>query len=195
MGETALSNQTYEAYLALEAESEVKYEFHDGFISAMAGGTPEHGLIAMNFSTGLNSEIQRNNKPCAVYSSDVKMRIEHTNRTFYPDASVVCDKAEKSTKDPQALTNPVLILEVLSESTAAFDRGAKFAHYRQIESLREYVLVSQNEPMVDTYYRTDDGTWEIQTITNITDKVVLKSLDCEIPMSDIYRMVPGISEA
>ena len=82
---------------------------------------------------------------CAIFTSDVKVHISSTNRTFYPDASIVCGPYEKSDKDPNAITNPLLILEVLSESTAAFDRGTKFTHYRQIRSLKEYVLISQDE--------------------------------------------------
>lgn len=192
MAEKALSNHTYEDYLALEAESDIKYEFHDGFIVAMAGGSPEHGLIAGNFISTVNGALSRGAKSCATFTSDVKVLIGATNRTYYPDASIVCGPYQRSPKDPNALTNPILILEVLSESKMAFDRGAKFAHYRQIPSLREYVLISQTEAMVDTYYRTDDGTWEIQTITGLSATVVLKSLQCEVQMAEIYRLVPGM---
>lgn len=192
MGEIALSNSTYQAYLALEAESDAKYEFHDGMITAMAGGTLEHGQIAMNAARALGNALEAANKPCITYSSDVKVHIASSRRTFYPDASIVCGKAIRSEKDPNALSNPILILEVLSDSTASFDRGAKFTHYRQMDSLKEYVLISQSEAMVDTYYRTEDGTWEINTITDLMALVRLKSIDCEIRMADIYRLVPGI---
>lgn len=193
MGEKAVSTYTYEAYLAVEEESDVKYEYHDGFIVAMAGGSPEHGQIAMNFGAELNGLFKSNNKGCRTYSSDVKVRIEASRRTFYPDLSVDCDQLEKSKKDPNAITNPILILEVLSDTTSEFDRGEKFAHYRQVTSLREYVLISQKEAMVDTYYRTDDGTWEIRTTTGLNASVMLKSVDCKIKMADIYRLVPDIS--
>lgn len=194
MGQKALSGYTYEDYLALEKQSDGKYEFHDGFIVAMAGGSPEHGQIGMNFCRAIGNELEKKGKACITYSSDVKIRIEASHRTYYPDASVVCEKPEKSQHDPLAITNPVLILEVLSESTAAFDRGSKFSHYRTLPSLKEYVLISQTEAMVDTYYRTDDGTWEIRTIIGREEMVQLKSLDCEIRMADIYRLVPGIEE-
>jgi len=187
MGEKAVSTYTYEAYLAVEAESELKYEFHNGMITAMAGGTPEHGIIASNFMRTLPEF-----KSCTIFPSDVKIHIPLTNRTIYPDASVVCGDYLKSEKDKNAIINPILILEVLSASTVAFDRGEKFTHSRQIPSLREYVLISQDEAVVDTYYRTDDGTWEIQTISGLSEKVMLKSIDCKIAMGDIYRLVPNI---
>ena len=194
MAEKAISTYSYEAYLALEAEAEVKYEFHDGFITAMAGGSPEHGQIAGNFTWAATGSLVKAGKKCITYNSDVKIHISAARRTFYPDASIVCEKPERSEKDPQAITNPILILEVLSDSTAGFDRGAKFTYYRQLPSLREYVLISQSEPMVDTYYRTDDGTWEIRTLTGLDETVLLKSLGCEVRMADIYRLVPGIDK-
>lgn len=193
MGEQALSTYTYEAYLALEAESEIKYEFHDGYITAMAGGTPAHSQISGNVIWSLNDVIRRSGKTCIVHTSDLKVSIESTRRTYYPDVSVVCDSPSYSEKDPNALTNPILIIEILSESTAAFDRGAKFTHYRQIASLKEYVLVSQEEAVVDTYFRTENGLWDIQTISGISEMVELKSLNCSIAMSDIYRLVPNIT--
>ena len=193
MREEAVSTYTYEAYLSLEQESEIKYEFHDGFIVAMAGGSPEHSQIATNFTWAVNNALRNNNKSCISYNSDLKIQIDATRRSYYPDASVVCDKPIRSDKDNNAITNPILIVEVLSESTAAFDRGNKFAHYRQIPSLREYILISQEEATVDTYYRTDNGTWEIQTIMGLDKKVLLKSISCEISMADIYRLVEGIN--
>lgn len=158
MKNTASHNSTYQAYLALEAESETKYEFHDGMITAMAGGTLEHGQIAVNFTTEAGIGLKSNKRPCIIYSSDVKVHIASSRRTYYPDASIVCGQPIRSDQDAHAITNPILILEVLSDSTASFDRGPKFSHYRQIDSLKEYVIISQTEAMVDTYFRTEDGT-------------------------------------
>lgn len=194
MAEKALTSYSYQKYLDLEASSSTKYEFHGGFITAMSGGTLAHGQIAVNTAYCVSDEIAKANKPCNSYSSDIKVRIETADRTFYPDFSVVCGEVLTAEKDPNALINPLLILEVLSESTVAFDRGAKFSHYRQISSLKEYVLVSQHEAMVDVFYRTKDGTWEIHTYTNLEDSVQLKSLDCSISMAAVYRRVPGIDE-
>ena len=194
MGEKAIADYTYEAYLELEAGSDTRYEFHDGFIVSLAGGSPEHGLIAGNFIGATFSDLKASGKNCHTYSSDVKIHISSARRTFYPDASIVCGKPEKSEQDPNAITNPILILEVLSDSTEAFDRGGKFSHYRKLKSLKEYVLVSQKEPLVDTYFRTENGSWEITTITGLDRMVVLKSIGCEIAMADLYRLVPGIDE-
>ena len=189
MAETSLSGYSYADYLALEQDGDVKYEFHDGFITAMAGGTPRHGQLTSNINRALGNSLVNQDKPCIVFSSDVKVRISSTNRTFYPDLSVVCDTPETSQVDQHAIINPQLLVEVLSNNTAAFDRGAKFTHYRQLVSLREYVLISQDEIMVDTYYRTDNGTWEIESYQSLENVVVLKSVGVEVAMTDIYRKV------
>ncbi len=189
MAEKSLSGYSYADYLALEQNPEVKYEFHDGLITAMAGGTLKHGQITSNINRALGNSLAELDKPCITYSSDVKVRISPTNRTFYPDLSVVCEEPETSEIDKHAIANPQLLIEVLSKNTAAFDRGAKFTHYRQLPSLREYVLISQDEIMVDTYYRTDDGTWEIESYQSLDQLVILKSLGVEVEMKEVYRMV------
>lgn len=194
MGQKALSSYSYQDYLDLEKDPEIRYEYHDGFIVAMAGGTPQHGLITMNFGSELHSKLKSMGMGCSLFSSDVKVRIEQTNRTFYPDASLVCEPPITSEKDKNAIINPSLILEVLSDSTALFDMGEKFAHYRQIESLREYVLVSQTESLVIANYRTPDGTWDISTYFSMEDVVVLQSLAVELKMEDIYHLAEGIEE-
>lgn len=192
MQENALSSYGYDAYLALENDAEVKYEYHDGQIIAMAGGSPQHGLISVNFITATNLALQQQAQTCRIFSSDVKIRIDATNRTYYPDASIVCGPFEVSEKDKNAIVNPILILEVLSESTEAFDRGAKFAHYRKLPSFREYILIHQEQVMIDTYYKHGEGLWDIRTFTELADVVHLKSIDCKVNVSDIYRLVPGI---
>lgn len=181
----------YEAYLSLSQHSDAKYEYHDGYVTAMAGGSPEHGQITTNTGRAIGNALEAQQKECIVYSSDVRVRIEQSNRTFYPDLSVVCDALKKSEKDPSALLNPILIIEVLSDSTANFDRGNKFAHYRKIPSLQEYVLISQHEAIVDAYFQAQAGLWEIQTVIGMAEKVLLKSIPCEIAMADLYRLVPG----
>ena len=192
MGAKALGNQTYEEYLKLESSSEVKYEFHDGFITAMAGGTLAHGQISGNTLRAIGNSLDSALKSCIVYTADVKIHIESSRRTFYPDLSIVCGEPCTSDKDPHALLNPLLVVEVLSESTEAFDRGAKFSHYRRIPSLKEYVLVSQSEPFVDTYFRRESGFWEIQSHEGWEAEVPLQSIACKISMKEIYRLVKDI---
>jgi len=192
MGEKAFSSYSLQDYLELEGHSEIKHEFHDGFISASAGETAAHSQISMSFGRHLGNALEHSNKSCTIFGSDMRVNVSATNRFYYPDVSVMCGKMEMSEKDANSLTNPILIVEVLSESTALFDRGTKFTHYRQIPTLREYILVSQTEPVVDTFFRTTDGTWEINTINGFTEVLLLKSVGCEINMADIYRRVPGI---
>ncbi|MEO0468976.1 MAG: Uma2 family endonuclease [Bacteroidota bacterium] len=192
MAEKAVSSYSYEAYLALEKESDVKHEYHDGFIVAMAGGTPNHSLIGMNLGVSLGIELRNGKKECRVFNSDLKIRIDATRRTFYPDVSVVCDNPQTSDIDQQAIVNPILIMEVLSESTAAFDRGDKFFHYRKLPSLKEYVIVNQEYPVIDSYFRRDDNLWEIKTVTGLDQHIFFKSINCTLHMADIYRLVTDL---
>ncbi|MDP5168685.1 MAG: Uma2 family endonuclease [Bacteroidia bacterium] len=192
MAEKALANSSYETYLALEAESDTKYEFHDGFIVAMAGGTPAHSQLGANIVRFMGNALDAAGKPYRVFNSDLKVRIDAMNRTFYPDASVVCEEPQVSDKDPHAVINPVLIVEVLSDSNEKYDRGEKFNYYRQLPSFQEYILVHQNMAMVDRYYRQKGDLWEIKTIRGLDETVELKSLGCALNMRDLYRLVAGI---
>ena len=160
MARSALvTRATYAEYLALEARGKDKHEFLCGEIFAMAGGTPEHGAVAM--AVGSELRVSLRGRPCRVYSSDVRVRVQDTGLTTYPDVSVVCGQLETAPGDPDAITNPVLLVEVLSESTEAYDRGAKAAHYRRIPSLREYLLVDPRERVAEVQRRNEQGVWEI----------------------------------
>jgi len=151
---------SYAEYLAREAESEVKHEYLRGGVFAMAGGTPEHAALALAVGAELIAALR--GRPCRAYSSDLRVRIEATDLSTYPDLSVVCGQLETSKIDPHAATNPCLLVEVLSDSTEAHDRGQKFAHYRRIPSLREYLLVSQVEPRLEVYTKNDAGQWVLR---------------------------------
>jgi Uma2 family endonuclease len=150
---------THAEYLALEARGKDKHEFLCGEIFAMAGGTPEHGAVAI--AVGSELRVSLRGRPCRVYSSDVRVRVQDTGLTTYPDLSVVCGQLETAPDDPDAITNPVLLVEVLSESTEAYDRGGKAAHYRRIPSLREYLLVDPRERVAEVQRRNEQGVWEI----------------------------------
>jgi Uma2 family endonuclease len=154
-----IGRMSYAEYLVAEAKSDVRHEFFDGEVFAMAGGTPEHAALAAAISGDLRVALR--GKPCRIYSSDLRVRIEATGLTTYPDASVVCGKLEISAQDPHAIVNPGVLIEVLSESSESYDRGAKAAHYRRIPSLREYVLVAQHEPLVEVYRRNEHGRFEL----------------------------------
>jgi Uma2 family endonuclease len=175
-----------EEYLSLERRAEFKSEYFDGVIYAMAGGSERHNLITGNLVTELN--IQLRERPCRVYPSDMKVRMPNSRRFFYPDVSVVCGETRFADEMKDVILNPVLIAEVLSESTEAFDRGKKFSSYQQIEFLREYLLVAQDEFVVEHYLRQEDG-WLYTKATGLDASLVLPALDCQVALSDIYNKV------
>ncbi|MEM6262607.1 MAG: Uma2 family endonuclease [Bacteroidota bacterium] len=187
-----LAHYSYDTYLQLEQESDEKYEYHDGMITCMAGGTPNHSLIAGNALTSLNLYLRQAQKPCSIYIGDAKIQIKATIRSFYPDLSVICGDPIYGETDPLALINPILTVEVLSDSTVAFDRGEKFFHYRQLSSLKQYVLIDQKSPTVDTFFRKPDGSWEIDIQKGLESVVSLKALGCELELKEVYFRVPGI---
>ncbi len=175
---------TYAEYVATEARGEVRHEFLDGCAYAMAGGTPEHAALAAAIAGELRNALR--GKSCRVFSSDLRVRVSKTGLTTYPDLSVVCGKLETAPEDPHALLNPVVLIEVLSESTEAYDRGAKASHYRRIESLAEYVLVSQSEPLIEVHRRNERGHFElIESRTG--DFAELASLGIKISVDAVFE--------
>lgn len=181
MGEPA-PRVTYAEYLALEANSEVRLEFVDGLVYAMAGGTPEHARLSMAIGAELRTALR--DRGCVAYSSDLKLRIDATDRSTYADAVVICGPERYSELDPNAVTNPTIIVEVLSPSTEAADRGEKWRHYQHLASLREYVLVSQGEPYVEVFRREGDE-WILRT--SVAGGVVeLPSQGVSIAVDAIY---------
>src|SRR5437867_3079283 len=144
-------------YLAIERRAEFKSEFFDGEMFAMAGGTPAHSLIATNLAREFGNLLKTH--PCTAYNSDLRVKIEATGLHTYPDLSVVCGPLRFADQEQDTIVNPVLVAEVLSDSTEAYDRGKKFEHYQQVPTLREYLLVSQTEPRVEQFIRQDGGQW------------------------------------
>jgi Uma2 family endonuclease len=175
---------TFAEYLALEAKSETKHELVNGEIFAMAGGTIEHGRLAANVIGELGSALRGH--PCATFTSDVRVRVLATGLATYPDASVVCGRVEVDPEDRNTVTNPVVIVEVLSDSTEQYDRNDKLAHYRRIPSLRDYLLVSQHERRVEHYRRNEDGSWTLRDLPE-GGEVRLASLGCVLSVDAIYR--------
>ncbi len=185
MGEKALTRLTISEYLAFEAGADIRHEFHQGEIFAMAGGTKNHGKIGSNIITELTL-IERK-KGCTTYNGDVKVRIEASDRFVYPEASVVCGTVETSPHDENSITNPILIAEVLSDTTEAYDRGAKFRLYQQLPSFKEYLLIDQHRPVVTIYYRRDEKIWEMREVIGLDHTIYLQSLEAEITMADLYH--------
>ncbi len=177
---------TPEEYFHMLEESEVKLEYLDGYIEAMAGGASNHNhnITAGNIRLALGNALW--DSDCVVYDSDQAVRIEKYNCYVFPDASVVCGKREFEDEKQLRLTNPFLIIEVLSESTEAYDRGEKFSFYRALPSFREYVLVHSTKIWVESYYREESNLWRISTISNLDESLHLRSLNLEIPLRQLY---------
>ena len=175
---------TYAEYIAFEEKTRERHEFLNGEVFAMGGGTIEHARLIAAVSHALSNALGE--RPCCVYVSELRVRIRATGLTTYPDVSVVCDRAEADAEDPHAIVNPALVVEVLSDSTEAYDRGEKAAHYRHLPSLREYVLVSQHRPRIEVYRKNDAGRWELYEYES-GSRVELASTACFIAVDDVYR--------
>lgn len=180
---------SYAEYLAAEEKSTVKHEWLDGVVydleaQRMAGGTPERAALTAAVTAML--VVQLHGKPCRVFSSDLRVRIAATGLSTYADAAVVCTKLETSGEDKNAVTNPVLVVEVLSDSTEAYDRGEKFAHYRRIPALQEYVLVSQHEPRIEVWHRNERGRWELAQEAGPGEVATLASIGGGLAVDEVY---------
>jgi len=174
---------TYEEYLAYEKASSTKHEFVNGQAYAMAGASEDHNVISSNLVACIRPHLRGSN--CRVFSSDMKLTIASANNvTYYPDVMVVCDRTDN---DPYVKQKPCLLIEVLSPSTAMLDRREKLFNYQKLESLQEYVLVSQSEIKVELYRRDPEG-WLVQSL-GIGESLKLRSIDLAIGLSEIYEDV------
>jgi Uma2 family endonuclease len=176
-------------YLAWEEQQKFRYEYIDGEILAMTGGTINHSRIAVNFSTILRNHLRGSG--CQILNSDAKVQITGSTAYFYPDVSVTCDELDRNAE--QFISYPCLIIEVLSPSTEADDRGRKFRKYRRSVSLQEYVLVNTNEMCLDVYQKNERGRWELVTYVD-GDMVELKSVNLTLPIEQIYEDIVFVSE-
>ena len=175
---------TPEEYLALERKAEFKSEYMDGVVYAMAGASKRHNLIVANVIITLGAQLK--GRSCRVYPSDLRVRVPNSKRFFYPDVSVVCGDDEFADAEQDIILNPTLIVEVASEATAAFDRGKKFLSYQQISSLQEYLLVSQDEILVEGYARQGNDTWLYTKVAGPDGTLTLRSIECELALKEVY---------
>lgn len=171
-------------YVEWEKTNEIKHEYLDGEVFAMAGGSDRHVTAALNFATILRNHVRGG--PCRTYMADMKVRVEAANAFFYPDVMVSCDARDASGEYSKSY--PILIVEVLSPSTTAFDRGKKFAAYRTLESLREYVLVDTDSICVEIFRRDADGHWVLYPYA-ASEEVELQSVGLKMPIDEIYEDV------
>ena len=181
-------NLSVEEYLCQEIETDTKYEYHDGKIYSLAGGTLNHGMISGNIYMDIGVELEKKNSNCLPFNSDIKLHIESINSYVYPDCMVICGDIEKSSNNENSVVNPVLIIEVLSKSTASYDRGDKFYFYRQIPSFKEYVLIEQDKHVVDVHFKGESSDfWKITRYEGLDKIVELQSIGVELSMERLYR--------
>jgi Uma2 family endonuclease len=176
-----------EEYLARERRAEIKSEYHDGEVFAMSGASRAHNLIVTNFVRELSLRLR--DRDCEVYPSDMRVKVDPTGLYTYPDVIVVCGEPAFEDEHVDTLLNPTLLIEVLSESTEASDRGKKFEHYRKLETLQGVVLVTQDEAHAERFTRQPDGQWLLGEASGLEAALHLASIDVTLPLADIYDKV------
>lgn len=186
---SSIAAQTYlspEEYIAAERKAMLKSEYLSGEIVAMSGASNEHNLITMNTSTALYNQLA--DRGCRVYASDMRVGIGAGISYFYPDVAVVCDEPRFEDNALDTLINPIVVIEVLSPSTEAYDRGEKAVRYRQLESLQEYILISQDTVQVEHYLR-QGKQWILSEFSTLEDVLPLPSIGAELSLNQVYRFV------
>ncbi|HEX3150201.1 MAG TPA: Uma2 family endonuclease [Gemmataceae bacterium] len=183
---------TPEEYLVRERKAEFKSEYYRGEMFAMASASREHNSVKDNLIIEIGTRLK--GSPCRTFSSDQRVKVSPTGLYTYPDIVVVCGKAEYDSLDKDTLLNPVAIIEVLSPSTENYDRGAKFRQYEQLPSMKEYILVAQNEPVCERFVRQGDSDWLRTIVTGLAGELLFATLPVRIPMADIYNGVEFPSE-
>lgn len=178
---------TPEEYLAAERLSETRSEYLDGGVCPMTGGNINHIRIVLNVSTELYSQLRDRN--CDVLPTEMKVRLQESRKFFYPDISVVCAAPQFHDDRRDIITNPDLVVEVLSPSTEAFDRGAKFQAYQTVESLKEYLLVAQDKPFIEQFVRGEGGRWIYAAAVGLESSLTLPSVECTLNLAAVYKRV------
>lgn len=174
-------------YLALERQVEWKSEYVEGEMVAMSGASRRHNLIVLNLARELS--LQLKGRPCEAYVTDMRVKTADGALYTYPDAVVVCGEPRFEDEQVDTLVNPTLIIEVLSPTTEAYDRGTKFEHYRTLDSLREYVLVAQDKPRVEHFAHQGDGQWLLTPVSGLDGRFLLPSIQCELTLTEVYDKV------
>lgn len=178
---------TPQEYLAFERQANTKNEYYGGEVFALAGASKNHSAIVPNIAYLLVGQLK--GRPCTVYSSDMRVKVSATGLYTYPDVAVVCGQPRFDDEQEDTLLNPTVIVAVLSKSTEAYDRGDKFAHYRALESLTDYLLVAQDFPNIEHYTREADGSWRFSESRGLDQVTVIDSIHCHLGLSDVYDKV------
>jgi Uma2 family endonuclease len=185
---------TIEEYLEIQESSEEKLEFRNGEIVAMAGGTGNHSLISTSITTALDNAIDNSGKNCMVFNSDIKVKIDNYNCFVFPDSSVVCGDVEYDNENETVLKNPILLIEVLSKTSKGYDKGEKFEYYRSLPSFKEYMIIYQTMPKVQTWYKEANDLWRIGNAEGLEAVIPLHSIGIEVALKDIYKRIRNFPE-
>jgi Uma2 family endonuclease len=176
-----------EEYLAIERAANRKSEYISGQMYAMSGASCVHNLIAVNITRELSGQLR--GKPYETYSADMRVQVRETGLYTYPDVTVVCGEPRFTDASVDTLLNPLVIVEVLSASTKDYDRGEKWAHYRQLDSLLAYVVVHQDKPAIEYHHRAEGGSWQTEDIRGPEASLLIEALDCTLRMQEVYERV------
>ncbi|MCI5223298.1 MAG: Uma2 family endonuclease [Candidatus Electrothrix sp. AR4] len=176
-----------EEYLTGERAGDIRHEYFAGEVFAMAGASREHNQISTNIVRLLGNQLLE--KPCSVFASDMKVKVKKKKKYSYPDIVVVCEKEEYEDEHNDVLLNPIVLIEILSDSTEAYDRGDKFSHYQDIPSFTEYILVSQYTFKMERFTRQPDKSWVYTIYQGEEDILSVETIDCELPLTEVYRKV------
>jgi Uma2 family endonuclease len=187
MSASARQSMTIEQYFELEATSDSKHEYIAGAIYAMTGGTARHNLLVANVIALLHGQLRGTS--CRVFPSDMRLRIEAAGLYTYPDVSVICNPIIFSDNRDDTVTNPIVLVEVLSPSTENYDRGKKFEYYRTIDTLQEYVVIAQDRAHVEHYVRQDQQRWLLVDFSSLDHVVHLGTINCELALRAVYEYV------
>ncbi len=178
---------TPEEYLEMERKAEYKSEYFNGEVFAMAGARRRHNVITWNIGGELRQKLKGRN--CEAYPNDMRVFVPETGLYTYPDLTVVCGEPEFQDNVFDTLLNPILIIEVLSDSTESYDRGKKFQHYRSIKSLQEYVLVVPDEARIEKYVKHGDGFWFFTEAVGLDSEIEFTSIECKIALAEVYDKI------
>jgi Uma2 family endonuclease len=176
-----------EDYLIMERTADTRHELVDGEIFAMTGASRAHNLINGNVFAALHSQLK--DRPCEIYNNDMRVKISPAGDYVYPDIVVVCDPPRFEDEHVDTLLNPTLIIEVLSDSTEAYDRGGKFTAYRTLDSLSEYLLITQHEARIEHYTRQTPAGWLLTEVTGLPNSLELPSINCRLMLNEVYAKV------
>jgi Uma2 family endonuclease len=180
-----------EEYLEQERRAEYKSEYFAGEVFAMAGASRRHGLIVTNLIVELGRQLK--GRPCEVFASDLRLRVTPAGLYTYPDVMVVCGDVQFADDQKDTVLNPVVLIEVLSESTSDYDRGRKFEYYRTLPSLREYLTVAQDKPHIEHWTRQQEDSGSLVEFSNLSQTVRLPSIDCALPLKEIYDKIDWVT--